>query len=363
MKKSKSANNPVIIIALHLGEGGVESYIENIANEFCKTRNVTILSVYKRMSDTHIFDKRIKISYLFDFDIAIVKKKSPLKAALHYLTRSATLKKWISKQKNCTIITTRKEHNRLFSRDNNSTIKIATEHNSLLDNPNYCSSVVKSLRNADYFVVPSKSLFDYYASKVSEPTKCIFIPHFLKELPSQKCTYDNKLVSMGRLTSVKGFSDLIDSFALIADKSPFELWILGEGEERQSLERQISQLGLEKKVKLPGFLGRSDYEKILIESFAFVSTSYSESFGLAALEAMSYGLPIICFSDAGGVAELTSDNDCGIVIKNRSKQELAKQILALSDKKLAKKLGEAAREAVRLKYLPDSCVSLWEDIL
>lgn len=93
-----------------------------------------------------------------------------------------------------------------------------------------------------------------------------------------------RIIAIGRLEQIKGFDRLVSA----ASKLDFEfiLEIVGEGVERQSLQRLISDLGLSEKVKLLGF--RKDIPQLLAQADLQVMSSHSEGFSLAMVEAIFY---------------------------------------------------------------------------
>ena len=85
-------------------------------------------------------------------------------------------------------------------------LKIGWEHNHYHDDYNYANNVVRSSRKLDYLVLVSKSLKDFYKSKLSKTNcKCVFIPNMIDQLPS-KCSNltEKRLISVGRLSEEKG---------------------------------------------------------------------------------------------------------------------------------------------------------------
>ncbi len=119
------------------------------------------------------------------------------------------------------------------------------------------------------------------------------------------------VVCIARLTAQKRIDRLIDAFAHVTHPSA-RLVILGEGEERAALERQISRLDLDRCVSLPGYV--SDVGKVLHASDLFVLTSAYEGLPAAVLEAMAANCPVLstdCFPSA---TSLVGGNDgCAIV--------------------------------------------------
>lgn len=111
------------------------------------------------------------------------------------------------------------------------------------------------------------------------------------------------VLTVGRLEKQKDHATLIAAFGRIANQHPcWNLRIVGEGVLRSSLERQISRLGLERRIFLPGASSEVGREYARAQLFA-ISSTY-ESFGLVTAEAMAHGLPAIGFADCPGTNEL-----------------------------------------------------------
>ncbi len=173
------------------------------------------------------------------------------------------------------------------------------------------------------------------------------------------------LLSVGRLVRVKDHSTLIKAFALIADE--FHQWhlkIIGEGVLRSELEELIKSVGLENRISMPGITSEIGIEYASAE--AFVLPSNYESFGLAMAEAMSYGLPVIGFTDCPGSKELIETNETGILVdpNNDRVASLANTLLELmSNPSLRQKLGVKGQEAIRKHFSTSHVCDQWENLL
>ena len=124
-----------------------------------------------------------------------------------------------------------------------------------------------------------------------------------------------RLVTVGRLTVQKGFDRLLRVTKRLLDEGrQIELWILGEGEERESLERQISETGINDHVTLWGF--RRNPYPFLAAGDIFVCSSRAEGYSTAVTEAIVVGLPVVT-TECSGMNELLDSEKCGIIVANK----------------------------------------------
>ncbi|WP_140937507.1 N-acetyl-alpha-D-glucosaminyl L-malate synthase BshA [Sphingobacterium lumbrici] len=132
------------------------------------------------------------------------------------------------------------------------------------------------------------------------------------------------LVHTSNFRQVKNTDDVIRIFHLVNQKIPSKLLMVGDGPERSNAEELSRQLGIANSVR---FLGKQDaIEEILSVSDLFLIPSGSESFGLAALEAMACSVPVIS-SNAGGLPELNVQGVTGFLSDVRNVDEMAKNAI------------------------------------
>jgi N-acetyl-alpha-D-glucosaminyl L-malate synthase BshA len=118
------------------------------------------------------------------------------------------------------------------------------------------------------------------------------------------------LIHTSNFRKVKRTQDVIRIFAKVIKKIPSKLLMVGDGEERADCEQLCRDLGVGDNVR---FLGKQDaIEEILSVSDLFLMPSQSESFGLAALEAMACKVPVIS-TNAGGLPELNVEGKTGFL--------------------------------------------------
>lgn len=147
------------------------------------------------------------------------------------------------------------------------------------------------------------------------------------------------IFSAGALHPRKGFKYLIMAFHELAGKiDNVKLVIAGLGPTQPDLARLIKNLKLDKKTVLLG--QRPDIAQLMQASDVFVLPSLKEAFGLVIIEAMQNGLPVIA-TRAGGVPEIISSEEFGLLVKPANKQALARALhKLLSHPELLQKLHD-----------------------
>lgn len=153
--------------------------------------------------------------------------------------------------------------------------------------------------------------------------------------------------------------DVVKTFFKIQEKLPSKLIMVGDGPERALAEKISRRLGIKEKVI---FLGNSnEIEKILCFSDLFLLPSETESFGLAALEAMAFGVPVIS-TDTGGLPEVNIDGYSGYLSGVGEIDDMAeKAVQMLSDKILHQKFKKQAKETAA-KFHIDKVVVQYEKL-
>jgi glycosyltransferase involved in cell wall biosynthesis len=148
--------------------------------------------------------------------------------------------------------------------------------------------------------------------------------------------------AVSRLVPIKGISVLLHAVRLTQRTLPgLRLEIAGSGPQRQSLEQLAKQLGIVRQVHFLGW--REDISILARDWSIFVQPSLHEGFGMAALEAMAAGLPVVA-SATGGLSELVSNGQTGRLVPPGDSHALAAAIMALaSDPALRARMGHAAR--------------------
>ncbi|MEW6169946.1 MAG: glycosyltransferase [Candidatus Omnitrophota bacterium] len=167
---------------------------------------------------------------------------------------------------------------------------------------------------------------------------------------------DNTILSIGRLTKMKGFEYLIKACNQIKNRLPVQCRIIGDGPLNDELERLIINLGVRSSVKLKGVTDNSEIKQLLQESAVFIMSSvWDEQDGqdgipIVLMEAMAAGVPVIG-SNISGIPELIQDGQTGLLVEPGNVVDLAKKIeLLLNDKDLQARLAKAGRRKVEEEF-------------
>ncbi|SDZ92131.1 N-acetyl-alpha-D-glucosaminyl L-malate synthase BshA [Psychroflexus halocasei] len=178
--------------------------------------------------------------------------------------------------------------------------------NFSINESNVVTSVSQSLKE------DTKAIFDIHKEIHVVPNFIDFqnLPKNIGECQRDLMAEDDEriITHVSNLRPVKRIDDLIKVFHKVQQKIKSRLIIIGDGPERENASKLAHELGIREKIM---FLGKSnEIEKILCYSDLFLLPSEKESFGLAALEAMAYGVPVIS-TDVGGVPEVNINGESG----------------------------------------------------
>jgi N-acetyl-alpha-D-glucosaminyl L-malate synthase BshA len=156
---------------------------------------------------------------------------------------------------------------------------------------------------------------------------------------------------VGSLRSYKGVDVLIRAMSLVSKSEPLAVAvIIGDGPQEEELMALRDRLGLQKVVIFAGSVPNSELVFYENECDVFVLPSRRESFGIAAVEAMSCAKPVIG-TRVGGLKEVIDDGQTGAVVEPNNYSQLAKAILQiLDDESYAQLLGESARRKVETEF-------------
>lgn len=259
-----------------IGWGGLENVFVTLCNELSKSICVDVI-VFKKSAIVQKFDKNINVHLLYS-------NPSRLNPLL-YIELYRLLKKL-----NPNIVHTHSAKSTQIFYYLNKVLNIphiATKHNSRK------GKIFNKLQNV---IAVSKSVKESISHNNVNVIYNAIEPE--KILPIDK----NKIftiLAIGRLDKIKGFDILIQECAKL--NFPFELQIVGEGEERDALEAEIKKMQLDDKINLLGF--RKDIPQLMQSADVVVISSHNEGFSLVVIEALFYA-NVLVSTKVGGSIEI-----------------------------------------------------------
>ncbi len=165
------------------------------------------------------------------------------------------------------------------------------------------------------------------------------------------------LVHVSNFRPVKRLGDVVRIFAGVRRALPATLVLVGDGPDRDATQQEVDRLGLAKDVR---FLGKVDrVAEVLRGGDLFLLPSQTESFGLAALEAMACGVPVIA-SRVGGLPEVVLDGETGALAPLGAVEEMTERALAILRDPAAHGRLRAAARARALEFSTDIVVPRYE---
>lgn len=170
---------------------------------------------------------------------------------------------------------------------------------------------------------------------------------------------DLLLITVGRLISRKAVDQLFELLAELPART--QLLILGSGPRQAELHRHAARCGVQRRVWFLGFVPEDEKFRLLGMADMFVSTSQHEGFGLAFLEAMACGLPVVCY-DHGGQNEFLESGVTGHVVRLNNRAEFVRAVAALAgDVSARRRMGAHNRKRVE-KYHIEYCARQYERV-
>lgn len=159
------------------------------------------------------------------------------------------------------------------------------------------------------------------------------------------------LITLARFMPEKGLGFLCDGVKLLKARTsvPFQVLLVGDGEEFDAISQKVRDLGLEDTVKLPGF--RSDTGRLLAASDIYLNTSEAEAMSFAILEAMANGLPVVA-TDVGGNRDLVHvDGESGLTVPYGDPEAFAAALQTLLEQpELRKTMGQTALKKAKTTF-------------
>lgn len=173
------------------------------------------------------------------------------------------------------------------------------------------------------------------------------IPHGLKieKIKIPKKEKIATIIYLGLISKDKGAEDALKCFSDLAKLGKFNFWMVGKFETKEYENRIMKltdQLGLANKIRFFGFVSSKKKFELLGKAHILINPSAKEGWGLVNIEANYMGLPVVSYNSAG-LVDSVRNNTSGIIIKNNTPENLAKEVFKLTrNKKLLKSLQSGA---------------------
>ena len=227
----------------------------------------------------------------------------------------------------------------------------------------WMGKLIRELKKLDKFVV----LTHEDAAFWPELNNVIVVPNPTSFFPDtvSDCTR-KQVIAAGRYVDQKGFDRLISAWQKVSSRHPdWVLKIYGDGGGRESLQQQITELGLNENCILEHSV--SDIAVKFQESSIFVLSSRYEGFGLVIVEAMSCGLPVVSFACHCGPRDIITEETDGFLVPEGDIDGLAEKInLLIEEDHFRKNMGKMARlkaENYKMEKVGVQWTALFESLL
>ena len=208
------------------------------------------------------------------------------------------------------------------------------------------------LQKCTYLIALSESWKEFYINNCNLTEEQVVVLPNPVEIPENVPDRTNSqqkinIVFLGRIGKRKGVFDLLEAFAKITpeQREQSELILAGIGQVEQA-NHLAEKLSLKEHVTFAGWVNPAKRSELLAKADIFLLPSYNEGLPMALLEAMSWGLPVIT-TPVGGIPEVITHNETGLLVNPGDVQQLAKALQSLiENKSLRLELGSAAKQRV-----------------
>lgn len=340
----------IALIINSLSSGGGERVVATLSQGFAKDYDVTIIIFNGKSVDYEFGGKLV--------DIDCIEKKSLIGKSYNLLKRSYKLKKLFNQEKF--------DHIFGFMESANYAAILASDKTvaSLHIDVNFLALTDRLLIRSFYPMAKSVApVSDDIATTLEKQVKLNNVTRIYNPVPFQELDklssvsfkHPRKfIIAVGRLTYQKHFDLMIDAFAKSRAQQDCDLIILGDGELREELEAQITSLGMQDKILLPGRL-KNPFVYMKNAEFMTLS-SRAEGFPMVLIEALSLGCPVISVDCPTGPREIVKDGVNGLLIDTENEEMLTESIDKLfSDQSLRQQLSDNAQDSVKHLSVENIC--------
>ena len=238
---------------------------------------------------------------------------------------------------------------------------IVTEHGSYYGYNNVYKKLKQWLYPKCKYVVSPTSM-DYEIYK-SQNCNAFYIPNPLSFFDERFSDLEQKtVINIGRLTSDKRQDLLLNIWKKITvNHQDWKLKLVGKGELKEQLIQIIKEYNLQKSVEIIDPI--KNVEDLFLNSSIFAFTSKYEGFGMVLAEAMSYGVPCICFDIPSGPRDIIENHIDGFLIEDNNIENYTSKLeLMMTDDKKRKEMGKNAKQNIQ-RFLDTKIETQWNNLL
>jgi len=201
-----------------------------------------------------------------------------------------------------------------------------------------------------------------WVKRVARNAEVVIVPPPVAISVPELAAKPNLILFLGRLEAAKGIYDLLEAVARVRAAVPdLRLACAGDG-DRVGVAHYAERLGIGDAVKFTGWVGPSGKRALLEHAAVFALPSADEALPVSLLEAMSAGVPVVA-TPVGGIPEVVSDGASGFLVAPGDKGALERALRRLLlDRKLAARMGAAARDTARARFSPERALPLLENL-
>jgi len=353
----------ILFIIGSMQAGGAERVASRLCSNWASSEglDVTLATGDEIVNDFYKVDPRVsRVSLSFNYAAVSVIKR--VVEQIHRFFSIRSLLKQVEPDiiiLSATEISLRVLFNLLFCR---SPI-IVCEHNNYYAVKSKFKRICRLLlyRKATHLLLLAERDIESYTSRYFPRHKILVMPNPLG-IENNSFEYESssfQLLAVGRLCEQKAFYRLVEIFKKINSK--YTLNIIGEGPERENIQKLITKLGLSDRVKLVGHVTNMDrYYK---ESSLLLMTSIYEGLPMVIGEANAFGLPVIAFDCPTGPAEMIVNGKNGYLINDGDTEGFYKCVNeVVENSSLLKYMSQAAFEASK-KYSIKNISLKWSNLI